>query len=401
MPNALDNLINLGESEKERLGAIHTPSEIRRQPCLWADTAERMRERLPEIKDSMVSADRTAGGSAARSIVLSGAGSSDYVGRSVEQLLRRRLGVNVDSRPTTDVLVNPLGILIPAIPYLVVLFSRSGGSPESMGTFEVVRKVCHDARFLVITCNPEGDLARLSDRHPGEVIKVVLDPRTNDKGLAMTSSFTNMTVAGQALGFIDEPDQFKATVERMAEAGERILSDYSDVIHDLAGEPFERAVFLGSGALTGVAHEAALKLQELTDGRVITKSESFLGLRHGPEAVVDERTLVVYFVSQDSYRFKYEMDLMQELRDKSIGLRKLAVAARASSEFAGLVDECIEFDPHGRLAIPDDLRPPVDVIVGQLLGLFKSLELGLSPDNPSARGVINRVVQGVRLYSLD
>jgi tagatose-6-phosphate ketose/aldose isomerase len=48
--------------------------------------------------------------------------------------------------------------------------------------------------------------------------------------------------------------------------------------------------------------------------------------------------------------------------------------------------------------VPDNLAPPAYVIVGQLLGLFTSLQLGLSPDDPSPSGVIHRVVEGVRVY---
>jgi len=33
-----------------------------------------------------------------------------------------------------------------------------------------------------------------------------------------------------------------------------------------------------------------------------------------------------------------------------------------------------------------------------LLGYHLSLRIGLNPDNPSPEGVINRVVQGVRIY---
>lgn len=401
MHNVLDRLVALDRKEKERLGVVHTPCEIREQTSLWIDTVDRVLEKLRDIEEHLIAKRTSPENVSLRSVVLSGAGSSDHVGRSIELLLRRRLGVHVDARPTTDLVVNSPGVLLAENPYLVVLFARSGDSPESIGTFEVVRKVCRDVKFLAVTCNADGNLARLSDELPGEVVKVVLDPRTNDKGLAMTGSFTNMMVAGQSLAFLDDLSRFRAMVGRMCRAGEYIMVRLSDVIHEVASEPFERAVFLGSGVLTGVAREAALKLQELTDGRIVTMSQSFLGLRHGPEAVINERTLIVYFVSQDPYRLKYEMDLIREVNEKAIGLRKLAVSAKVPHGLAGLVDECIEFDPQGELNIPDDLRPPVDVIVGQLLGLFKSLNLGLKPDSPSVRGVINRVVQGVRCYPLE
>jgi len=63
-----------------------------------------------------------------------------------------------------------------------------------------------------------------------------------------------------------------------------------------------------------------------------------------------------------------------------------------------MVDHVIEFDPDGKLGIPDTVRPPVDVIVGQLLGLFAAVHRGIKPDTPSQEGIIHRVVEGVTIY---
>lgn len=38
------------------------------------------------------------------------------------------------------------------------------------------------------------------------------------------------------------------------------------------------------------------------------------------------------------------------------------------------------------------------ILVGQLLGFFKSLDLGLHPDSPSLSGAISWVVNGVTIY---
>lgn len=443
MSGALDGLVALDESERRRLGAVHTLGEIRQQPELWLDTARRVVKRGAELKyflapvmagmpssrspcpaassDAVHGRGRSAGagtglgfgpgpsvdiaadpGPAVRSaIVMAGAGSSDYVGRSLEQFLRRRLGTFVDSRPTTDIVTNPLGVLVPDVPHVIILFSRSGQSPESIAAFDIVAKIVRDARFIVITCNPEGDLARLARRHPDRLLGIELDPRTCDRGLAMTSSATSMMIAGQFLGFLDSPEEFVSRVSHMALAAERLLGDLSSRFRAIAAEPFERAVVLGTGPLHGAAIEAALKMQELTDGRVMTKAETYLGLRHGPEAAIDDHTLVVFFLSSDGSRQRYELDLVRELASKGLGLKRIAIAARAPLGIAGFVDECIEFDPDGRAQVADDLRPPVDVVSGQMLALFKALDLGISPDQPSTRGAINRVVQGVTIYPAD
>ena len=54
-----------------------------------------------------------------------------------------------------------------------------------------IQKMFPDAMHLAITCNQNGQLARLP-----RVKSIVLDPRTNDRSLAMTSSFSNLVLAG-------------------------------------------------------------------------------------------------------------------------------------------------------------------------------------------------------------
>ncbi|MDA6191660.1 sugar isomerase, partial [Escherichia coli] len=39
------------------------------------------------------------------------------------------------------------------------------------------------------------------------------------------------------------------------------------------------------------------------------------------------------------------------------------------------------------------------LIIGQLFALFNSIHLGVTPDNPSPTGIVNRVVKGVNIYN--
>ena len=402
MTGALDQLIHTtrtcaGQSGKG--AAVHTPGEIRGQAALWPGTARLMSRNLSAVVHSMHYEAPPSGRMAARGIVLSGASSSHHVGMSLEPFLRKRLQVEARAVASTDIVLDPSVTCLRDHPYLVVLFARSGDSPESLGTIDSVRAVCPDARFLAITCNEHGGLATAArdGEFDGTVSAVVLDERTNDKGLAMTSSFTNMVVAGQALGFAEDIHAYLSNIDLLAAAGERAVTELAGSVKDIADRPFERALFLGSGALYGVARESALKLQEMTDGVVVTQSETFLGVRHGPEAVVNEETLVVCFVSGDEHRRRYELDLMNEVHAKQPQALKLAVAPKAPRDLADVVDVCIELAPTGPF-VHDDLRPPVDAVIGQLIALFKSVNLGMEPDNPSKRGMISRVVEGVTYY---
>ena len=48
---------------------------------------------------------------------------------------------------------------------------------------------------------------------------------------------------------------------------------------------------------------------------------------------------------------------------------------------------------------PDHYRPVLDVMLGQLIGLFASMRCGLKPDQPSPGGTITRVVAPIKFYS--
>lgn len=405
----LDRLIALDGADKERLGIVFTPSEIGGQACLWRGSAETVFGKQAELRSLFAPKSVGPGGleshdlcdpSHWRTLVLSGAGSSGHVGKCLAPLFRRKLNVRASVFDTTDIVIDPKGYLIENEPCLVVLFARSGDSPESLATYEIARSYCKNVRFLAVTCNPEGGLARLAVERPSEASLILLDPSCNDKSLAMTASFTNMVVAGQALSFLDEPDEYRRQAESMHAAAEELIQA-DEVFREIAEGPFERAVFLGDGALYGAAAESALKLQELTDGTIMTMSQTFLGVRHGPKAVVNDKSLVVFYVSTDPYKLEYEADLIEEFCRENTAMKTVAVAPNLPKRVSDMVDYSVSYGQAAQGEIDDDLRPPVDVIAGQLLGVYKALNLGLKPDAPSMRGVISRVVRGVKIHPFD
>ncbi|UCC67695.1 MAG: hypothetical protein JSV79_11330, partial [Armatimonadota bacterium] len=280
---------------------------------------------------------------------------------------------------------------------LMVSFARSGNSPESVAALEAVLAERPGTRHFIITCSEEGELARRGRELGDRAHVLVLHPRTNDRGLAMTSAFTSMVIAGVGLAYLHRLEEYTDLVDRLSTAGETVLEAAPGVAESLMKRKPKRGCFLGSGALYGAAVESHLKLQELTDGKIICLCDTFLGIRHGPRAAIHDDTLVTYFLSGDPYVRRYELDLVRGNRDQGVGLAHLVVADRRA-EVEGLVDHVIAFDPDGKLDLPDHALPPVATIVGQLLGLFASLEHGLKPDAPSAGGVIHRVVQGVKIY---
>jgi tagatose-6-phosphate ketose/aldose isomerase len=409
--NPLQRLLDLTAEEKARLGVEATPGEIAQQPEMWRDTARRFAESAGRVRGLLASAGLRLGSTSphpehrrgaglpggAAEIVLGGAGTSDFVGRCVQGPVSRVLGTRCLAIPTTDIVTHPEDAFPTDRPAIMVSFARSGNSPESLAALDIALAERPAMRHLVITCNGEGELARRAAGLSERAVVLALHPRTNDRGLAMTSSFSSMVVAGLGLAYLDRVEEYVGLVDRMAGAGETMLQVMPEVAEMLTKRGPERACFLGSGSAFGAAVESHLKLQELTDGQLICFCDTFLGIRHGPRAAIRSNTLVVCFVASDPHVRRYELDLIRANRQQRVGMAHLIVVGQAAG-LHELADEIVAFDPEGRLHLPDHMTAPVYTMAGQLLGLFASLARGLKPDVPSAGGVIHRVVQGVTIY---
>jgi tagatose-6-phosphate ketose/aldose isomerase len=134
----------------------------------------------------------------------------------------------------------------------------------------------------------------------------------------------------------------------------------------------------------------------LSSGKVTTLAETPLGLRHGPMSSVDSQTVFVAFLSSDARRRGYEIDLLREMDRKRLGRVRIVITAGDGADVAQLSDYCLSVGPDG---LPDLYRPVLDVMLGQLIGLFASMRCGLKPDQPSPTGTITRVVQPIAIYS--
>jgi tagatose-6-phosphate ketose/aldose isomerase len=393
----------------EREGSRHTAREIAQQPSVWPRVIDLLERRGDEIRAFLESAgarDRPgtrpgagSDGVPGASLLLTGAGSSDYIGRAAASSLRERLGREITAVPTTHLVTHPGSHFIAGRPALVVHFARSGDSPESLAAWRFLRRIRPDARHLVITCNENGALRREASRDPGALV-LTLPPETNDRSLAMTSSFTSMTLCAIGLGWIDALPDLRRRVEAASEAARGIIELHGEAIDAFAHRNFRRACFLGSDGLEGAMCEGSLKMLEMTAGRVAVISNSFLGVRHGPQIFIDDDCAVVACLSSDPKVRCYETDLLRELRRKGQGGSVMALSVHDDPTLSDCVDLPIVLLP-GRVGvreIPDFLRVLTDIVACQVLAFSRSRALGLMPDNPSPGGVISRVVQGVTVY---
>jgi len=394
--DVLAKLLALSPAEKEARGLVYTPREIFQQPETWRQSYQKV-VLLARSLEEFLDRAGLSNDSKPLDVRLVGAGTSDYIGKSVSALLQQKWRCDVQSIPSTDLLTNIDEYVVPGRSYLWISFSRSGDSSEGVAVLETALQRYPEIHHLVITCNKNGQMARSFQNRPN-LFSIVLDDTVNDRGLAMTSSFSNMVVVAQSLAYLPNIDQYGKVVDELSAAASKALPHVAEVCESLVRDGFSRVCFLGSGPLKGAATEAALKVLELTDGKIFGFSESFLGLRHGPLSAIDRDTLVVNFISGNERRRAFELDLMQEICEKALTAKCLVVVPRDLTETIGckLIKAPISWSFSEQIS--DLHRPPVDVLIGQLLGLFASLREGLKPDSPSPQGAINRVVTHVTIH---
>ncbi len=369
-----------------------TLTEIYQQPATWEKTCSQIREHKDELKkfiDQVVTRDDF-------DVILTGAGTSEFVGNALFPHLACLLDHKVKSYGTTDIVATPEAYLSRTKPTLLISFGRSGNSPESVGVVDAAEAVCDNVYHLFVTCNKNGALSKRADA-TGNCYAINLTDETHDQSFAMTSSFSNMYLATYLCFHLDELDETIEKVRKIAAAGQNFLDDQFGIAQRIVdGYDFKRIVYLGSNTLKGTSQESALKMLELTAGRVVTMFDTPMGFRHGPKSIVDDTTLTVVYLSDDPYTRQYEMDLVKEMSGQRKVNKIVAVMSSQDDEAAALVDYTVVY---GLDAANENVLLGLDYILfAQTLAVLKSLSLDITPDNPCPTGEVNRVVQGVTLY---
>jgi tagatose-6-phosphate ketose/aldose isomerase len=390
----LSNFVEMPAEKQQALGLVFTPREIAQQPDTWETTFSIFQQKQERICSFLEKVGLREAIEKKPVVLLIGAGTSDYVGQALVLLLRQSWGCEVLACPSTDLLPNLENYIIPGRKYLWISFSRSGDSPEGVAVLERAVRLFPEIAHLIITCNADARMITVCEGAVDSCV-VVLDDAVNDRSLAMTSSFTNMVVMGHCLAHAWSLEEYEPILHGLVRAGRQLLLSGAEEAERLASRGFSWICLVGTGSLFSVARESALKVLEMSAGQVRTMSETVLGLRHGPMAALDEKALFVCFVSQDRRRAAYARDLLREVGEKGIAAERVAVGPLSEEVEIG---SCCESYLSISDEIPDAYRPALDVIFGQLLGLYCSVFHSLKPDDPSPGGVINRVVQKFEIY---
>lgn len=374
----------------QRLGGQYTAQEIAQQPAVWEQLAATLDQVRPQLDVFLGDWLREPG----HRVIFTGAGSSGFIAEMVADQINAQWPVDVRAVHTTSLLTHPSLYLERDRPTLLVSFARSGSSPESTAAVDLVREQVTTSRFLDITCNADGELARRG-RDRADTFTLLMPEASCDRAFAMTSSLSCMMLA--ALCVFDTapwPPRIQR-VRTLADHGRDALAAWEERVAALAQSAYTRVIYLGSGPFEALARECALKLLELTAGRVLALANTPLGFRHGPKSTLDRETLVVVLRSSQPLARRYEQDLLDELRREGVAGRVVSVGPRDVQQTRD--NEAGDFTIAAP-DLPDAWLAPLWLTMAQRYALQRSAALGFTPDNPFPDGTVNRVVQGVTIH---
>ena len=395
MEKVISKLLGVEISRLEDCSGLNTAKEIIQQPDTWRESIKNLIKNKIEIKsfiDSFLSKKEFR-------IILTGAGTSAFAGEVCEPYLTSLLNKRVEAIATTDLVASPKSYFIKDIPTLLVSFARSGNSPESVHAVNLATQLVDDLYQVVITCNENGKLAKNTVNDEKSLL-LLMPPQTNDLGFAMTSSFTTMVLNAMAVFNIDNIENFSSDVDKLSNSVNDFIENNIEKVTSLSNEDFERIVYLGSSTSKGIARESALKVLELTAGKVNASYDTPLGFRHGPKSVVDDETVSVIYISNDEYTRQYDLDLAKEMLAHKKNDKVVIVGDNIEEDILNKADYVFNVENINYTVENEVLLPLQQIIFGQMLSFLKSVNLGITPDNPCPTGEVNRVVQGVILHEL-
>jgi len=374
--------------------ALVTAEEIQNQPQVWKKLADVLTQRGDELQAFMQKVMQVKG----LRIIFTGAGSSAFIGESMSMMLMQECGIRSEAHHTTDIVATPEAVFYD-VPTLLVSYSRSGSSPESCAAILTAQKYIKELYNLVLVCNNDSALARLPlDADKSMIVNIPQE--ACDQGFAMTCSVSCMALATWCL-FSGE--KYLANVGKLAaladSAAQQIPALHKQAA-DMAAWDYRRIVYLGFGALRGLAREGAIKSQELTNGFVCATYDTPTGFRHGPKTVINDETLIVLMTSPLAHAGLYDYDMIRELAVQKSGNR---VAVVTDEKLDYDLSECnyvIPYTVAEEFAGTEIAAYIYDLLFLQLLSFEKSYDLKITTDNPCPSGKVNRVVQGIIIHEI-
>ena len=223
--------------------ALTTAKEILQQPVLWKRLAELLKNQQAEINAFMEELPPLC----QLRIILTGAGSSAFIGESLQAMLLRTIGLRTETIATTDIVSAPESYLA-NVPTLLVSFSRSGESAESMEAIKLAAKHIKKLYNLVAVCKKSSTLEKLA-KDTSATLVLDMPEGSSDLGFAMTSSVSCMILGTYAVLSALNADDFGIYIRLIADSAEKEFKPMDELAQKIAAFQYDRIVYLGSGGL--------------------------------------------------------------------------------------------------------------------------------------------------------
>jgi glucosamine--fructose-6-phosphate aminotransferase (isomerizing) len=340
----------------------HTYQEIKQQPATWRQTIDLVVARAEEVKQKFANIQPDE-------VIFTGCGTSCYISIAAALTFQEKTGLSAKAVPASEIFLKPDAVFGKNKKTILVGSSRSGNTTEVVRAIEYARQN-NLARCIAITSLPTSDLACKSDY-------TISLPHVQEKSVVMTSSFTNILLVSQLIaGILSGDEAYLAELKRLPEIGEDVMARVEPLAKTVGEDQnFNHFIYLGLGACFGLANEGMLKLKEMT--QLFAETFNPLEFRHGPISVLNEKCRVILLSNRSIQA--YERDVVDDVR--KFGANAVVIGD-SLEDFR--CDVKIELNS----GLTDLSRSVLYLPFLQLLAYYRTLKLGLNPDQPRNLGKV-------------
>lgn len=354
--------------------SCYTLEEIKQQPRLWQKIYYSIKSKKDEINNFLKPLlDNTIS-----RILLIGSGASAYVGDTLMPYLSEEFKIPVNSIPASEILNNPYTYLKDLSNILVILYSRSGNTKETLDALNTCTKLLQNSHFILVTSNNEGKFSKeYSDKSNFYVL--TLPEESNDRGFAMTSSYSCMILSSILLFNINNLENQKLYLEETLVNSKYILNTiWSDTLNIVRKNP-SRVLYVGTSELKGMSNYCALNTLKLTNGTVYSLSWSPSDINQSIKPFINDNTLIFLFKSVSNPDTDYNQQFLDIIKTQD--KKPFVIVVSENSSYLDSCNKCFYVNYKDSL-LPNIYLVLNYVLYAQIFNYMYSLHLGLSPDLP-------------------
>lgn len=320
-------------------------------------------------------------------LIIAASGSSRHAGLAGEIMIEDLSGVAVDVEYASEYCYRSTHA---AVDPIVMVITQSG---ETADTIAAQREaLTRGVKTIAISNVSPATIVR-------EASAALITGAGPELAIPATKSFTTQVTILYLMALFLARKRGRMTSEvtrsylerllRLPDAIEQSLQTWDNLAEEFGAAHFkaEKFLYLGRGVHYAIAREGALKLKEIS----YAHAEGYPAgeLKHGPNALVDEKLPVVVLATCDHadpdsvLRYKRTVDVMKEVKSRRGPL--VAVATEGDHEVATVAEHVFYVPP-----APELLLPIVEVIPLQLFAYHVAVNKGYDVDHP--RNLVKAVV---------